>query len=483
MTYSVCEDMQVCSCLSPVYIDTPDGGVYVPCGHCSACLSNKGLARRTSLDICLSHYVSVFLVTLTFSNSHLRFADWSDDEFAFLSDETDYLGRNYRSDYNLWCDDKSSFALYDYCKQHYDGRLPVLSHRLAILFKKRFRKNLSKVYNEKVFIYLCGEYGASKTENFRPHYHCLLCFPSVVSRDFVEELVFKSWQERSSASRRKEPIGFCDVRLCAQKGYSSYVTSYVTCTSDLPKILSRGQFKPFFQSSRQCEYRGDYYGVSEQEYFDKPSFERSVSSLRDGSPDVVRVPSFLVSRVYPKHKAFGLITLQDRVRIAQFVSLFPCFEQFYDYCLNAFDGGLVLSFIRDVVMFDVPNVKVCLYKFYLVFRRYVRNAVRFGVSLVDYFNRLDLYWSKYELFKLRKFYQFLEDFSKVNPVTSVLACYYNTVGMPYDFRSLPSFKHYSLLMRSINQNLSKTHKRNDYFSRHNLLRPVCSTNPLITRFL
>lgn len=474
-TYLACEGMQVCSCLHPRYVDTPNGRVHVPCGNCEACNALKGYSSKTNLDVCLANFVCVYMVTLTYNDEHLPFAVWDDEEFSYVGSDVDYNGNSYSSPFGDWCDDALTSRHLDYVLTRYDGKLPVLSHRDILLFKKRFRKSLFKELNEKVSIYVCGEYAP---KNFRPHFHLLLCFKSLVRECDVTRLVHSAWSCRVRGSSSRSPYGFVHVQYCSSEGYSSYVASYLNCSINLPKVL-RGKFRPFRQSFRQSEYRSDFVGFEELSYFRKPYFEKPCRDYTTGEYVVARVPSFLQDRVFPRHKAFGLIDIQTRLRITKFVALFPSFGQFYDYCTNAFDGGLALSFIRDVIMYDVRDVRVALYKFWLVFRRYWHNSVSFGCSLLEYFRRLDDFFSQRELFKLRKFYEFLSDFSKTHARDQVLSLYYDSPQY-YDYRNLQEFKYFKFLMHKINFVNSKTKKRNSYFEYRGWSRPrFGSSNPKI----
>lgn len=446
-------------------MDTPNGRVHVPCGRCEACNALKGYSAKTNLDICLSYFPCVYLVTLTYNDKYLPFASWDDDEFAFVGSDVDYHGNNYRSDYGFWCDDEVTLRYLDVCKSRYDGRLPVLSHSDVILFKKRFRKNFAKISNEKVCIYVCAEYSPKE---FRPHYHLLLCFKSLQSECAVTDCVRASWSCRVRYTSAREEFGFVSVQYCTTASYSSYVSSYLNCVIGLPKILL-GQFRPFRQSFRQSDIRQSYFEFDEYEYFCKPCFEKSCRSS-DGLFVVARVPSFLQNRVFPLHKAFDCIDIQGRLRVAKFCSLFDGFKSFYDYVVNAFDGGFALSFIRDVIMRDVRDVRLCLYKFWLVFRRYVANSCTYNVSLYDYFLALDNFRSRRELFKLSKFYDFLEDFSRKHKPFEVSSLYYDSPQL-YDYRNISEYKYFASKCRDINFNNAKTKKRNSYFASRGWRRP------------
>lgn len=482
VTYSACEGMQVCSCSDLRYVRTPHGGAHVPCGRCPACLALKGLGRVERLTDCLSEYPVRYLVTLTYDDDHLPVALFDDDTHDFVSDrDCDYNGVCYSvSAYDVYCSD-TPYPLLSLSRY---GGLPVLSRRDMILFKKRFRKEYHKYYNEQIYIYVCGEYGPT---TFRPHYHLLLGFKSLLSIESVRAIVHKAWSCRAASPAGRPsrvPLGFTDIKFVDGTGVSKYVAQYLNCTAQLPSCIAHGAFRPFCQCSRGTDIRQRLYGLDEQSFFAEPHFECDLLSVVDNTPVTRQVPSFFEARVFPKHKSFDLLTDEDRVRVAGFVSHFVDFEHFFDYMHSKpFDNSsLGFAFFNDVILgsvYDIHQRRLVLYRNWLVFRRYLNNASRFGVSLLDYVRRLSRYYADKGLFQLNRFLSFVQDFSFTHSLDETLSLYYNTEMYPLrDYRLLPEYVMFHSRMSSIIANTTKTKKRNDYFVAHGLKRPSFVSNVL-----
>lgn len=117
-------------CLSPIYLNTPKGRHFVPCGKCNFCLSNRRSEWTFRLKNELKYSETGYFVTLTYSDENLPI----------------------------------------------DG---ALKKRDLQLFFKRLRKSqdnyLSKLNNgqdwPKIRYYACGEYG---TKTQRAHYHAII---------------------------------------------------------------------------------------------------------------------------------------------------------------------------------------------------------------------------------------------------------------------------------------------------------------------
>lgn len=121
-------------CLSPIFVNSPKGRIFVPCGKCNFCLSNRRSEWTFRLKVEQKASKTAFFLTLTYSPE------------------------NYPE----------------------DGKL---KKRDLQLFFKRLRKEQDKLLvrlgsskNEplkwpKIKYYACGEYG---TETHRAHYHAIM---------------------------------------------------------------------------------------------------------------------------------------------------------------------------------------------------------------------------------------------------------------------------------------------------------------------
>ena len=87
-------------CLHPLHI-TDSHGVKrtVPCGHCSACLVNKGRQRTERLEDYLSEYPYKFFVTLTYADENLPLALFDAENYClYHTHDCDYNGVVYSRD-------------------------------------------------------------------------------------------------------------------------------------------------------------------------------------------------------------------------------------------------------------------------------------------------------------------------------------------------------------------------------------------------
>ena len=136
--------MKPSPCLHPKYIRCKDGVFRsVPCGKCEACLVNKGFNRMNRIKDYIQDYPYKFFVTLTFADKFLPLARYSDEDYALYHDfDCDYNGVvNSCSLSN--CNEKDIKLICNMISKY--GGVPVLSHRVLILFKKRFRENIKKL--------------------------------------------------------------------------------------------------------------------------------------------------------------------------------------------------------------------------------------------------------------------------------------------------------------------------------------------------
>ena len=245
------------SCFKPVSIRDCFGRVQmVGCGSCPACqeLKRNGLSNRLALEEHRSKYCS--FVTLTYNESYLPIVDVSRLFSAFDGEVVD-LQQNYdfNEDFSTPTvvnteELRNSVILYNkhraFYKANYsvnrnvtyeDNQVAVLVNRHLQLFIKRFRKYVSKHYNEKIRYYAIGEYG---TQSLRPHWHILFFYSSSqLARDF------ENVQQFGTSSRPiQTPIflrslwkfGHIDSKQTDGKAYF-YVSSYVNKPADFPYVL------------------------------------------------------------------------------------------------------------------------------------------------------------------------------------------------------------------------------------------------------
>lgn len=309
------------SCFKPVSIRDCFGRVQmVGCGSCPACQELK----RNSLSNCLAleEHRSKFcsFVTLTYDEAHLPIVDVSRLFSAFDGEVVD-LQQNYdfNEDFSTPTvvnteELRNSVILYNKHRSFYkanfsvnrnvtyeDNQVAVLVNRHLQLFIKRFRKYVSKKYNEKIRYYAIGEYG---TQSLRPHWHILFFYSSSqLARDF------ENVQQFGTASRPiQTPLflrslwkfGHIDSKQTDGKAYF-YVSSYVNKPADFPYVLEL--------LAPQRAFHSNYLGeVSSKEDIKKSFQERDF--LHIGQVNVISwsgeqytysVRRSLVGRLLPRY--------------------------------------------------------------------------------------------------------------------------------------------------------------------------------------
>lgn len=267
------------SCLNPVRLPSPDGGVqFFPCGRCKACRhSFQSTWRNRLLHHIQSKYITTVFITLTYSNDHLPLVHL-DPETMYVNDVTyTYFKRGLSGD---------SFVR-DSCIGYFEERDPLFRHSFSRLkssdiphwvlsrhnnsftydstpsfavclrkdvqdFVKRLRVRLSRAdelrdFDTSFTYFICSEYGP---KTFRPHYHGLLFFNSQKVAEFCDhEFVLDCWKKCDlsgySSSERK-----CAQLVSSPEGSAKYISKYVTCNSVLPSFLSSSLTAPFHLQSK-----------------------------------------------------------------------------------------------------------------------------------------------------------------------------------------------------------------------------------------
>lgn len=487
--------MKPSPCLHPIRVfnKSLNSWTYVPCGHCDACLCGKGFHLSERLGNSVALYRHKYFVTLTFDDAHLPVARYDDSLGCFVHPcDCDYNGVVYSCsclEVERSLSDKDFKSMFE----KYNG-IPVLSRRLLINFKKRLRKNFSKYYGkEYLFIYGVGEYGPT---HYRPHYHLLLCTNAPVKSSVLELCVSQAWSDYDKVEKRFVcQYGKIDFQTVISKGARNYVAQYLSCVTNLPVCLSRGSFRPFYQSSPLIDSEClRYEGSDLCSFFAKCSPVASVRSLLDNSRCELCYPKGIVNRFFPKCFKFGELSFWDRV---SFYSVFErvnvkSAKEFADFIIHGWFGldsfGLCKQLLVDT---DLYASTQRLIRHYYLSRRVVCNARLLNVSLHEYVSRIDLFWSRYELFKLKNFYEMqvslLDDVVNPVSVSDLFGLYYDTSDtikhLSYYINQFfnPTFSNqvsfiplqcnYSRLMRKIILDTTKTKKRNGYFEANGLVRP------------
>lgn len=157
--------------------------MYVPCGKCEACLSNRRSAWSFRLHQELKVSESCYFLTLTYDDQYLPYKTVTIDGVS--------------------------------CE------VPCVSKRDVQLFLKRFRKCIEPF---KIRYFIVSEYGP---KTYRPHYHMILFNYPQLLKNKIDEYIEESWR---NGFVRVDPVS--DARI-------HYVTSYCLDSSTLPSYLPK----------------------------------------------------------------------------------------------------------------------------------------------------------------------------------------------------------------------------------------------------
>lgn len=239
-------------CLFPLKVKNKytDEYMVVSCGKCAGCRASKSASATLKCQLeSLSHKYN-FFITLTYDPKYIPLMKAINvhgshgTRFIFVSDceRLDYEGGLILNEV-----DYTHRELNDLREKCKIGDLfPYCSSRDAQLFLKRFRKNISKISNERIRYYLVCELGP---KSLRPHFHLQLwCSDEAISTRMAE-LVNKSWQ-----------FGFTDIQKVTSSA-SSYVAGYINSLGSLPRLYQSGKCKPF---SRHSFFLGEEFFKSKK---------------------------------------------------------------------------------------------------------------------------------------------------------------------------------------------------------------------------
>ena len=297
--------MKPSPCLKPLHVLVNGVERCVPCGKCAACLVNKGRARSQKLEEDISSYPFQFFVTLTYSDDFLPLAKWAcaDCNTIVHPHDKDYNGIPYHYDLGNLSEKDSQI----FCELYNDfNGIPVLSHRDAILFKKRFRYYFKKLISKdaKLFIYLCGEYGPTR---LRPHLHLFYGTTSNCSTGLFEMCVRYAWSRshQTSSGVVYQPFGRIDVQRVTSGHCHTYVAQYLNCFTSLPAFLvTNVPWRPFCSSSRDGLRLHRIEQDDLQKVFYNPTLyvTKTIRGKRVLSP----VPFEYINKYFPVMPRFGI---------------------------------------------------------------------------------------------------------------------------------------------------------------------------------
>lgn len=378
-------------CVNQRYIKNCYGKeILVKCGHCSACLQEKAIARTNRIRNTISVDTVPLFLTLTYRNEcipyikhfevvdnnglyNLRCNVYRDSSPVYERVNGSYdtclnlhLGTNILGIVDLpfgkcKCNDKfiSFHGASDFTK------IGVSWYPDVQNFIKKLKVYLFRFYgfSNTFSYYICTEYGPSSQ---RPHVHAVL-YCKKDSFDFQKYkcAIAKAWS-------------FCDIYKFPRSveiatNVSGYIASYVNSSNSLPSLFTEcSEFKQKHSYSHAFGMENPAFCLENiQQAFDRRSLKYSVSKVRNGmqSFDNLLLPKYVISRYFPQHKGFNRLTSFEIERIV----LRPA--NIYEYA--------------DRLALDI---KQC-YQIEIQYRNRLRYAVSHGINKFDFARMYSQIWS------------------------------------------------------------------------------------------
>lgn len=317
-------------CFNPIHVVDEQKDIIVPCGKCDGCLLHKAneWSMRCGMEIEDTPY-SIFY-TLTYSNKYLPklypyISNKLENEFflSWFSDHRDNVRFNgvsdvVRRDSVILHRSYPSIDITNWDNVKYPS-IPYASKRDIQLYFKLLRKDLvdngfKPDSNGGFFRYfIISEIGPSSN---RPHYHGLIFCQSKEVADYLLSCgLYKSWQ--MCLPQRFFPYAhYCD------SGASGYVTQYLTCVADLPRVfIENKEIRPFRLASKSPAI--GFVGQDKQKIFQDVErgiikYSRPLPRLESSS--LLEYPSDYLSSLFPKCYQFNSLT--DRRRFLVYDCLY-----------------------------------------------------------------------------------------------------------------------------------------------------------------
>lgn len=425
--------MNIASCLNPKLIRHPytHEQMYVPCGHCAACLRARSQrwVQRLIQERYSWKYCAFF--TLTYDSEHLPLLKFVNGfipsngfvpSYGFLYDVHHRLTPPEQDVFSL----DISECIYKYSKDYSRdtdwlsrisgsfGGVPVLSSYDLQKFLKRFRINTLRTYERttKQFstyvekqkpcfrYFVIGEYGETC---LRPHYHGLFFFNSEFLASHFKELLDSSWK-----------YGISDFSLVSENN-SSYVASYLNCTAHLPSIYRDRKTRPFFLCSKFPPLGTMCHSSEEiRKIFFSATPEQVIFDHSKGLFANVPLWRTYIDRLYPRLSSFSEISHTDRVSLYGLVQR-KSLSNFAKFRAFVLDVNQTSSLIKDYITYlraNCTNFDVALQRWFYISSRVCRQAESFEISIVDYVYQIEKFYENVEKKKLQLQYEWQNDSSE-----------------------------------------------------------------------
>ena len=422
-------------CLSPVRVFRDGHFSYFGCGRCPACRLDKANSWSLRLANEIETIPFSIFFTLTYSNKYLPVLQYIGiddgiDSFGYYTPNNPFNVRFdsvkdvlRKEDFDKLAFNVNPLPIKNYKPTpfgEFDGVVPCSgafisysSKRDIQLWLKSIRQDIYETFNLEnkdeterksysIRYYIVSEYGPLTR---RAHCHGILfSYRPDVASYLLELSMFKNWQMCDYALF-KEHTHYCD------SGAAQYVTQYLTCSDNIPKILKDKSIRPFRLSSKSPSV-----GFSS---FDKAQiYEDLFVGINQYCKVVARCetkyifpyPSDFMHRLFPKCREYRLLPYARLRQIYGLLFWLASGGKFtYDYCS---------CFLREA-LFPAD---------YEASRAYYKAAKEAEVKgefldVDSYLYLLDMYYYKESMFALSKFYEWQELHS--NDSVSIMFSYTN----------------------------------------------------------
>lgn len=410
------------SCEHPVrvYNKYIDKYLFVPCGKCNTCLNRKAMYWTNQCEKERRNSMFTMFVTLTYDELSLPVYNVSGGfdylnkiEEGLQKKQIRYLQSIRLHDTEcmaldtekLFDEDADKELFFEFLK----GKgIPYASKSDIQLFHKRLNKwffqNVTNKYQNFRF-FLVSELGST---TLRPHFHALYFInDSEVARRFNEGIL-ASWQ-----------FGRIDCQY-VENSACSYVAQYINKLHDLPSFYKAKQIRPFYLCSRSPIIGNVVESTqSDEEIFNSGTVQTFSYRRKDSRLVLVELDKSTENRIYPKCPCFSQISNSLRVELYSAVCRFKCatfqgfkdrVKVFLDDLEYKFKVSDFVSLLREKVDGFSVEGEEWLRRLYYLSRKAFKNALRFGISIFAYVQKIDEYYKNKELHLINKMYEFQEQY-------------------------------------------------------------------------
>ena len=396
--------MEISTCFNPVRVKVNGHVRYVPCGKCDACRINHGFEWSKRLeDECKCWPYSAF-ITLTYDDKHVPRFELTKDNFLVnfktqeIIDCSSISGSFLKSRLYI----KRRKSLFACSKHDIQNFFKLLRYFISVLHLTSKDDHLNHSFRYDQIRYFCvSEYGET---TLRPHYHIILWFQAHEISQCLDKMLSKAW-----------PHGRFNWSF-VQGNAPSYVASYVSCISCLPKIYQLKEIRPFLLCSKEPPIGSLSKTDSEiREIFDKSIVE--ILDNRVGEVRYVPVPRYIKNKIFPRCPRYCEISHYDRVFLYGISQFSGCntFQDFVKWTWSQSWYKLpLLSTKGQEALSAVAHSGDCrflpLLNLWRMSRRVLAQCDVWHVTLDYYVSQIEKFYDNVERLKLRKWYMFQDEY-------------------------------------------------------------------------